>query len=150
MSGRTCTFFGHRTAPESIRPFLHRLLIDLIENNGVDTFYIGNQGGFDRMAKSELQAFSKIYPHIKFSVVLAYMPRKQNICDAMDETNTIYPDGLEYVPPKFAIDHRNRRMIQWSDIVVTYVCNSNGGAAKFQEIAKKNGKQVVNLFAEKP
>ena len=46
-----CTFFGHRDCPETIRPALRRLLVDLIENRNVDMFYVGNQGGFDYMVR---------------------------------------------------------------------------------------------------
>lgn len=145
-----CTFFGHRTAPDSIQPVLHDTLINLIEIKGVDTFYVGNQGGFDSMVKKELKELAEIYPHIKYSVVLAYMPGKRDEFDITDYSDTMYPDGLESVPRRFAIDKRNRMMIEWSDIVVTYVCYSNGGAAKFKEIAEKKGKQIINLFNSKP
>ena len=43
----TCTFFGHRDCPSSIKPKLREVLIDLIENHAVDMFYIGQQGAFD-------------------------------------------------------------------------------------------------------
>ena len=145
ISIKVCTFFGHRTAPDSIRPILHNTLIDLIENKGVDTFYVGNQGGFDSMVKKELKELTVIYPHINYSVVLAYIPGKRDEFDTDDYSDTMYPDGLECVPRRFAIDKRNRMMIEWSDIVVTYVCYSGGGAAKFKEIAEKKGKQVINL-----
>ena len=40
-----CTFFGHRDCPETIKPYLREVLIDLINNQEVDTFYVGNRGG---------------------------------------------------------------------------------------------------------
>ena len=42
-----CTFFGHRDAPESIKPLLRKVLLNLIENQGITQFYAGNQGNFD-------------------------------------------------------------------------------------------------------
>ena len=42
----TCTFFGHRYVPQKIEPTLRSTLIDLIENHGVDLFYVGNHGEF--------------------------------------------------------------------------------------------------------
>lgn len=141
-----CTFFGHRTAPESIRPILHNTLTHLIEK-GVDTFYVGNQGRFDAMVKTELEKLAEIYLHIRYSVVLAYMPEKRDEFDIADYSHTIYPDGLERVSLRFAIDQRNRMMIDWSDVVVTYVCYA-GGAAKFKELAEKRGKQVINLRSD--
>ena len=148
MPSKVCTFFGHASTPESVRPLLHSILTDLIENQSVDTFYVENNGNFDYMVEKELKSLTEIYPHIKFSVVLAYIPGKRY--DYMDFSDTMYPDGLEKTPLRFAIDKRNRMMIEWSDIVVTYVCYSSGGAAKFKEIAERRGKQVINLFNSKP
>ena len=137
-----CTFFGHRDTPDSIRKALYETLNDLIVNHGADTFYIGSQGNFDRMVISELEKLFSIYPHIKCYIVLAYMPKSnEKYC-----FDTIYPDGLESVPPKFALDKRNRIMLEWSDIVITYVGCNFGGAAKFKAIAEKKGKQVINLY----
>ena len=33
-----CTFFGHRDCPETVKPHLRGVLVDLITNKGVDTF----------------------------------------------------------------------------------------------------------------
>lgn len=98
------------------------------------------------MVKKELKQLTVIYPHIKYSVVLAYIPGKRDEFDITDYSDTIYPDGLERVPLRFAIDKRNRMMIEWSDIVVTYVCYSGGGAAQFKELAEKRKKIVINLY----
>ena len=38
-----CTFFGHRDVVENIQPILRSVLKDLIEQNGVTIFYVGNQ-----------------------------------------------------------------------------------------------------------
>ena len=144
MSAKVCTFFGHKDTPQSIRPILNDTLTELIEKHGVDTFYVGYQGGFDSMVRKELKNLTEKYSHIKYSVVLAYLPKKRDEVDIADYSDTVYPDGLEVVPPRFVIDKRNLMMIEWSDIVVTYVCRS-GGAAKFKEIAEKKGKQIINL-----
>ena len=47
-----CTFFGHSDCPSTVAPKLRSVLIELIENHGVDVFYVGNQGNFDRMVRS--------------------------------------------------------------------------------------------------
>lgn len=41
-----CAFFGHRDAPSSIKPRLGEAIFNLI-SNGVDEFYVGNNGNFD-------------------------------------------------------------------------------------------------------
>lgn len=65
-----------------------------------------------------------------------------------DFSHAVYPEGLEFVPPKFAIIKRNNWMIKKSDFVVVYVKDLCGGAAKFKEVAEIKGKKVINI-AEK-
>jgi hypothetical protein len=140
-----CTFFGHRDAPESIRTKLHILLIDLIENKNVTRFYVGNQGRFDSMVLKELNELKKCYPYLDCFVVLAYMPGKKTDDLFFKNINTIYPDGLETTPPRYAISRRNRWMVLNADYVVTYVIYSFGGAVQWKELAEKKGKIVYNL-----
>ena len=64
-----CTFFGHRDCPETIKPSLREVLVDLITNHGVNMFYVGNQGQFDAYVHRELKKLKKEYPHLKTSFV---------------------------------------------------------------------------------
>ena len=137
-----CTFFGHKDAPKEIEPTLRSTLIDLIENKNVAMFYIGNNGKFDTMVRRQLEDLSRTYS-ITYNVVLAYLPTKKNKYDNL--TNTIYPEGIETVPKRFAISWRNKWMIQQSDIVVTYVTHALGGASQFKDIAKRKGKFILEL-----
>lgn len=137
----TCTFFGHRDTPLTVKPILQQVIVDLIEQRGVTQFYVGNQGNFDAMARSLLAELAQIYP-IRYDVVLAYLPKEND--PLLDGSHTILPDGFESVPPRFAIDHRNRWMINHSDIVLTYV-RSPGGAAKFKELVERKMKTVVEI-----
>lgn len=137
-----CTFFGHKDTPKEIEPTLRSTLIDLIENKNVTVFYVGNNGNFDTMVRRQLENLSQTYP-IEYHVVLAYLPTENNKYDNL--TNTIYPEGLETVPKRFAISWRNKWMIQQSDIVVTYVTHNFGGAAQFKEMAERLNKHVINL-----
>ena len=140
-----CTFFGHSDCPNAVAPNLCTALIELIENNGVDVFYVGNQGNFDRMVRSALKEFSDTNPHIRYAVVLAYMPKKRDGLTEIDYKNTLLPEGIEAVPPRFAIYWRNKWMLKQADYVVTYITHSWGGAAQFAETAEQQGKHIVNL-----
>ncbi len=135
-----CTFFGHRDAPKEIEPTLRLTLIDLIENKNATVFYVGNHGNFDAMVRRQLEDLSKTYP-IKYYVVLAYMPGKN---DNSDE-HTLFPEGIETIPRRFAINYRNKWMLNKSDIVVTYVTRNFGGAQKFKQMAEKMGKVIFTL-----
>ena len=137
-----CTFFGHRDTPPEVKPLLREVLLDLIEQQGVKKFYVGNQGKFDAMAHSLLSDFEHSHG-IQYDVVLAYLPKNT---DPFFETYyTILPEGIETVPPRFAIDYRNQWMLDHSDIVITYVTRSFGGAAKFKEAAQKKMKTVIEI-----
>lgn len=137
-----CTFFGHRDTPQAVKPLLKEVCIDLIENQNVDHFYVGNQGSFDYIVRKLLADLERKY-NITYEVVLAYMPDKSD--PLYNEFRTLYPEGMEYVHPRFAIDRRNRWLVEHSDIVVTYVHRIIGGAAKFKELVEKKGKIIIEL-----
>lgn len=143
----TCTFFGHRDTPKKIEPILRSTPIDLIENKHIDKFYVGSNGAFDNMVRESLQLLKFDYPNIDYAVVLAYMPVKKDALKRENNSDTIYPDGLESTPPKYAVIKRNKWMLNKSDYVVAYVKHSGGGAAKFKELAEKKGIPVLNLAA---
>ncbi|MBR6694164.1 MAG: hypothetical protein IKL62_04365 [Clostridia bacterium] len=126
-------------------PRLKEKIIDLIIYEHVDKFYIGNQGRFDYMASKVLDEIKMDYPFIVFSVVLAYMPQKVCEWDEGKYINSEYPEVLANVPRRFAIDKRNRWMLEHSDFVITHVTRSFGGAAKFKEIAERKNKRVINI-----
>ena len=138
-----CTFFGHRDCPETIKPKLRSTIIDLIENHNVDMFYVGKQGQFDIMVRSTLKKLKQEYPHIDYAVVLAYMPGKRN--DYEDYSDTMLPEGIEAVHPRFAITWRNNWMLTHSDYVITYITRSWGGAARFAKKASTIKKNVIDL-----
>ena len=122
---KTCCFFGHREVMHNIRPRL------------TTEFYVGNQGQFDSTVYSVLKELKANYPHIRYTVVLAYIP-DEYIKEVYGE-DTLFPDGLESVPKKYAISKRNDWMIQQSSYVVCYVHKITGGASKFKEKAEKKG-----------
>lgn len=141
-----CTFFGHRDAPDSIRPLLLAVLTELIEKQGVLRFYLGYQGNFDAMARNVLIQLQKSHD-ICFELVLPYLPAKQ---ETMFETiPTVLPEGIETVPRRFAIGYRNNWMVRQSDIVITYVTRGFGGAAACKEAALKKRKTVIELSQQK-
>ena len=138
----TVTFFGHKDTPKEIEPTLRATLIDLIENHGATEFYVGNNGNFDTMVRRQLENLSQTYP-ITYNIVLAYLPTKKN--EYEDHSNTILPEGIETIPKRFAISWRNKWMVEQSDVVVTYVTHSFGGAAQFKAMAERQGKTVIEL-----
>ena len=112
LSEKSCCFFGHRNTPQSVEPLLTETTKKLILEQNVRYFYVGNQGNFDSMVLSSLKKLKESYPQIEYTVVLAYMPSETT--DKKYGNISLYPDGLEYVPKRFAISHRNNWMIKHS------------------------------------
>ena len=142
---KTCCFFGHREVTHNIRPKLTAIIEKLITEDGVTDFYVGNQGQFDSMVYSVLKELKANYPHIRYTVVLAYMPDKY-IKEVYGE-DTLFPDGMETVPKRFAISKRNDWMIEQSGYAVCYVHKITGGAAKFREKAKKRKLRIIDVLS---
>lgn len=117
----------------------------MIAEYGVNVFYVGNNGQFDHLVAAVLRELKSRDPQILFSIVLAYLPERETKYNQLSETETIYPEGLEYTPPRFAISKRNQWMVQQSDYVIAYVEHPFGGAAQFAEYARKKHKTVINL-----
>ncbi len=141
-----CCFFGHHDTTENIRGILCEQVQSLIKNEGVNRFYVGTHGHFDYMAIDTLRQMKEQYPHISYDVVLAYMPDySPQEYSYIKPSETIYPDGLEKVPRRFAINWRNDWMLKQSDIVICYVRHHLGGAGRMEEKATKQKKRVINL-----
>lgn len=140
-----CTFFGHKNTSYIIENELHKTIIDLIENKKVTTFYVGHQGNFDFLVRKNLEELCQFYPQIKYYIVLAYMPKSNDFLNEEYRKRTIYPDGLEKVPPKFAIIKRNQWMIDKSDYVVTHIHHNFSNASKLKDLAERKGKIVINI-----
>ena len=141
---KTCCFFGHREVTHNIKDKLIAIIEKLITEDGVTEFYVGNQGQFDSMVYSVLKELKAKYPQIRYTVVLAYMP-DEHIKEVYGE-NTLFPDGLETVPKRFAISKRNDWMIQQSGFAVCYVHKITGGAAKFREKCVKKGLRGIDVL----
>ena len=134
----SCTFFGHRDCPDSIRPKLRSVLINLIENQQADTFYVGRQGSFDALVYATLRELAAEYPHIRYAAVLERLSGK----NTDDFTETLFPGAMENVPPRFAIDRRNNWMLQQADFVVVYVTHT--WAAPQSSLGKQKNKEKLS------
>lgn len=141
----TCCFFGHKDSPSDIRPLLRNTIEQLIELGMADSFLVGNHGAFDSIVLSVLREIKTTHPGITYNVVLAYMPGAKEKYEYIDPTETVYPEGIENVPPRFAISWRNDWMLKESQVVVCFVRHALGGAGKFMEKAIRQKKKVINL-----
>ena len=141
----TCCFFGHKDTPETIREGLEQTVRDLLQEDPAAEFLVGNQGHFDWMVYYLLKRLKPEFPNMEYHIVLAYLPGKKEEAPVYEFGETLYPDGLESAPKRFAISKRNDWMLKESDVVVAYVRYGFGGAAQFVEKAVKRKMRVINL-----
>ena len=59
-----CTFFGHKVCSKMDSKILYETIEGLI-HKGVDTFYVGHQGEFDRVVYRCLKQLRLKYPEIE-------------------------------------------------------------------------------------
>ena len=133
------TFCGHSKTYEAreISKWLDIILPSQIEG-GAATFYLGGYGDFDCMAAAAVRRQKNVYPHIESILVLPYLNRGY---DAATYDSATYPP-LENVPRRYAIVKRNQWMVSESDVVISGVIHSWGGAAKTLDYARSKGKVI--------
>jgi uncharacterized phage-like protein YoqJ len=138
----TVTFCGHRdiVCSDKLTRQLRFVLYDLI-SEGADTFLLGGYGTFDSIAAMAVRGLKSTYPNLRSTLVLAYLDRDYN-AELYDDT--IYPP-LEGVSLRYAISQRNRWMVDASDVVVSYVAHSYGGAATTLRYAEQKHKRIIWL-----
>lgn len=134
------TFCGHSVInkPDSFSSWLSSILPTVIEG-GASTFYLGGYGAFDALAAKTVRQQKAAYPHIEIILVLAYLDRQ---IDASGYDSTTYPP-LEKVPRRYAIVKRNEWMVSASDLIISGVTHSWGGAAKTLEFAQRKKKLIL-------
>lgn len=142
----TCCFFGHGTCPSDIRPKVKIQIERMMTEFDKVTLYVGDHGQFDKMVRGVMKELISEGKSVDYSVVLAYMPYQKRKFDAPNRySDTICPDGIDNVPPRFAICKRNDWMIDNSDAVICYVVNRFGGAYTYTEKAKRKGKRIISI-----
>lgn len=139
----TCCFFGHRMTPPEVEPRLEAT-IEALLREGADDFFVGNEGRFDAMVQRVLARLQTRYP-LRFTVVLAYMPGEKAGTSLPASYATLFPDGLEQVPPRYAICKRNDWMVAHADTVDAYVTDYTGGAGRSVRMAERRRRRVIHL-----
>lgn len=139
--GKVCTFFGHRELYQDIDAQLEKAILYAI-HQGYDIFWCGGYGTFDLMAAGTVYRLKKSYPQVQVVLILAYLP-DHPISDIYD--HSIFPEGIEIGPPRFAISRRNQWMVNNCDGSICYVNYSYGGAYTAYQKLKRQNKVLANL-----
>ena len=72
-----CCFFGHHDASEMVKDDLYACVLSLIENDGVDSFLVGNHGHFDGMVLSALRKEKKYIRTSPIALCLPICPKRK-------------------------------------------------------------------------
>ncbi len=148
---KICCFAGHREVLEenALRQALYLKCEELILESGVDCFWVGNYGRFDRLAALIVEKLKEKYSYIRLELVLPYITKSMTDFDEQfykKFDNIIIAQIPESTPIKFKILKCNRYMVDCSDFLIGYVNYSFGGASKTFEYAKKKGTiEIYNL-----
>lgn len=142
---KSCFLFGHADCPDHVLPKLEKS-IETAVSNGVQNFYVGNRGAFDRLATTAVKHIKQKHPEVRLYLLLAYHPaeRPQELTESFD--GTYYP--LEKrTPRQFAIVRANEAMLRHVDTVICYVSHV-GNTRKLLAIAQKRQELSIHNIAE--
>ena len=145
------SFFGHAELYNSaeLEPKLLSLLRTELEDEEYD-LYFGGYGAFDALAHKccrKLCAENK-GKKMRFFYITPYLSdehlRRCVTEGNMDYDEIIYP-SIEKVPLRFAISARNKWIVEKSDLVISFVSKSYGGAYSAVKYAMRKGVRIINL-----
>ena len=115
-----CSFFGSKKYTFELFYSVRKVAKRLIENEGVDTFYICQQGDMDATANAVVEHLRYTYPKLNLKYALPDGKGKEDLqeCTRMAQ--------LEYgrnMPPPQAIAKRYLGMFQSMDFVIASCAN---------------------------
>ena len=108
-------------------------------------FFLGGYGGFDNFCYTISKRYREKYKDSKLIFVTPYIDEgylRKRSGNSFDEI--IYPQ-IENVPPRYAITHRNRWIVEKSDIIIAYGNHNYGGAYTMYKYAQKCKKESYNI-----
>lgn len=141
-----CTFCGHRTVAEAVRPRLEALVEKHITEYGVTEFWVGNYGQFDHMARAAVRKVKENHPYVRLCLLLPYRPTGDMTMDAAGVDEIIIPSAIDGVPKRAAIPRLNRYMIDHADYLIAYVKYISNGAYKTLEYARKRDRLEIRML----
>lgn len=149
-----CCFAGHNMIyDDNIKSEIYNLCVNLITNENVNEFFVGNYGEFDLLCGNIISRLKDKYKDIKLHLVIPYITKNIN-----ENKNDIYkkydsiiiPEMNENTPNNVKIIKANEYMIKKSQFVICYVYYSWGGAFKTYNYAKRKNINIINIAEKYP
>ncbi len=110
----------------------------LIEENGVDTFYICHQGRFDKTAAIVVDHLRHEYPNIRLKYALPDGKGKKELAECMKLAELEYDKQM---PPAKAISKRYLGMLQSVDFVIAS-CRNEQAVEPLLHLAEKYNTEI--------
>ncbi len=144
--GKSCFFIGHREADERLLPRLKLTIERLITEENVRFFYVGEYGGFDRIAAAAVKYAKQKYPDITLMLVLPYHPAERAVPKLDGFDGTYHPEGLVNTPRRYAIVRTNRIMVDTCEWLVCYVRHGASNSRNLLEYAQRRAnKRLIQI-----
>ena len=143
-------FFGHANfaATDGLAQKM-LVILDGILKDGRAEFYLGGYGGFDHFAYQCCKKYKATHPDVSLLLILPYIPTRYRQEDLEEKKaqydELIYPE-LENVPLRFAIDRRNKWIVDHADCIICWIDHDWGGAYQACRYARRKGKCVIDLY----
>ena len=137
-----CAFFGHKDTSPDTENDLKNAILYLIQNEGVCSFLVGNNGNFDLLVQKTLARIKQSGENITYCFVVSYLGERAL---SGEQDATVFPQGLEFSPPRFAISKRNEWLIKQSDIIIAYDKYKISKTHQWVQKAARRGLRIINL-----
>ena len=148
----TVTFFGHRPIDNIIKveTLLEKQIRKLIDEKEYVDFLVGRNGDFDQCVSSSVTRVRKNHRNDNSALILMLPYTTAEYLNNKESFHSYYTDveisrDASGVPPKTAIQIRNREMVDRADLIVCYIENEKGGAWQAIQYAMRQGKKIINL-----
>ena len=154
---KTCCFSGHRQIcdehlmrlPETLSS-----LLDSLVKKGFRHFKVGGAIGFDTIAALKCLELKNKYPELSITLELCLPCRDQTLgWSEMEKSAYRFvlerADKISYECDSYTkgcMLARNRRLVDGSDLCISYLASQHGGTAYTCSYARQNGVKVINLY----
>lgn len=155
MDTFTVAFFGHRYIDNFfvVESKLEEIVRVLLHSKEYVEFLVGRNGDFDQMVSSTVlrMKHSVRDDNSALRLVLPYPTaefenNEDSFYDYYDEIEIC--DEAAKAHFKGAMQIRNRSMVDRADLIICYIEHNEGGAFQTVQYAKKQEKQVLNLYED--
>lgn len=128
-----------------------RKILDILEQEVGSKdceFFLGEYGNFDSFCYFCASQYKKTHPQCKLVYVTPYysVEHQENHLQHQKQRfdYILYPE-LENTPPRYAIVHRNKWIVEKADILISFITRKYGGAYNAYLHAKKRNRRIFNI-----